>query len=429
MPPPSLASVFKDVKKSTPDQSGKASGAPASGSRLALFTTVAALQGRRPQSALPQPKATTSSFFAQMAAKQKENSQPEPEEQKVGVDFTITLVKEEAARAEFLGQTGSRSGQSSRKRPWYNNAKRAAMKACRMSANKTITEEKANPARLRQLVTISCACSRDSCFKQFEPLESELVELVTTFSQQPKVIRDAIVSKVVGKGLLSVLGKKISRTCFSKLLRLRNHRLHAAAQGKTLLDLRLKSARSGEKRVLPNPAFKKCSLYLSCLYGRLGETLPHKYHGKFYKRKEKRYRAEDAWASSSSDEEDEPVPEPTDHELKLQVIANKHAFNRIEGGLADNTNWPLRYLPPGNVQDLYTDMCVQQKLKKHIVSYSTFLRAWGDYKHCLRFRQPSDFADCETCTQLKKQIQEAGNIRRFAVFFPNSWAEKPNSCI
>ena len=108
MPPPSLASVFKDVKKSTPDQSGKASGAPASGSRLALFTKVAALQGRRPQSALPQPKATTSSFFAQMAAKQKENSQPEPEEQKVGVDFTITLVKEEAARAEFLGQTGSR---------------------------------------------------------------------------------------------------------------------------------------------------------------------------------------------------------------------------------------------------------------------------------------------------------------------------------
>eukprot|EP00438_Fugacium_kawagutii_P009051 Skav228091 [mRNA] locus=scaffold7142:3162:3356:- [translate_table: standard] len=55
-------------------------------------------------------------------------------------------------------------------------------------------------------------------------------------------------------------------------------------------------------------------------------------------------------------------------------------------------------------------MCVQQKLKTCNVSYSTFRRAWGSFKHCLRFRQPSDFADCETCTELKKMIQEAGHM-------------------
>lgn len=383
MPPPSLASVFKDVKRSSPVQSGPVLGELASEKRLSLFRKVAAEQRRNAtgiDSAPSQPKATTSSFFAKMAARQKEISQPETKEQKVGVDFTMALVKEETARAEFLGQTSSTSGQSSKKRPWYNNTKRAAMKECRMPANKSDAEARASPARLKNLMTISCACSRDSCFKQFEPLESELVELVTAFSQKPKVVRDAVVTRVVGKGLLSVLGKKISRQCLRKLFSLRANRLHAAAEGKGLLDLRLKSSRAGGKRGLPSPALKKCTLYLSCLYGRLGETLPHKYHGKFHKRKERRYRVEDAWASSSSDEEDEPLPEPTDHELKLQVIANKHTFNRIEGGLADNTNWPLRYLPPGNVQDLYSDMCVQEKLKKANVSYSTFLRAWGGFK-------------------------------------------------
>ena len=275
-----------------------------------------------------------SSMFAAMAARQNPPKESEPEPPKASVDFTKALVEEEAARAKFLGQSSTaRSHEGSKKRPWYNNQRRAAMKACRLAAQKTDTERRANRNRLMSLVASSCGCSRDNCFNQFQPVKEDLVQLVQLFSEQAKGVRDTIILKVVGKGLLLVLGKSMSRKCMCKLFSLGKVRVNSAALGKLRADLRLNSSRSGEKRALPTPALKKCHLYLSTLYGRLGETLPHRFHGKFCKRKGRRHQGVDAYGSSSSDEETSPCQSRLIRSLSCDLDLLKMAwyfFNILE---------------------------------------------------------------------------------------------------
>lgn len=107
--------------------------------------------------------------------------------------------------------------------------------------------------------------------------------------------------------------------------------------------------------------------------------------------------------SSDSEGEDNKEREPEVEE----VLADRSMFTKfIETGCgADLTRLPLKYLAPGTVMHLYHDCC--SALGPNKMSYTTFNRTWKQFKDILRFRDKSDFADCDVCCELKKNLKES----------------------
>ena len=70
---------------------------------------------------------------------------------------------------------------------------------------------------------------------------------------------------------------------------------------------------------------------------------------------------------------------------------------------------PLRYLPPGTVSELYIDFCsaFTDRDQSQIPSFTTFLRAFKEVNHVLKFRSKGEFTECDTCEVLKTRIKEA----------------------
>lgn len=100
-----------------------------------------------------------------------------------------------------------------------------------------------------------------------------------------------------------------------------------------------------------------------------------------------------------------------EEQLAEEILADRSMFTRfIETGCgAELSNLPLKYLAPGTVTHLYHDCC--SSLGPNKMSYSTFLRSWKLFSDVLRFRGKSDFADCDTCCDLKKQVKESKQDR------------------
>ena len=176
----------------------------------------------------------------------------------------------------------------------------------------------------------------------------------------------------------------------------------------------------GEARILPSSAKRRvCWLHLLNLYLQIGETLPNHFNGKKHVRKLKRYKV---FTTGSAEENshssgDDMAPDCThghnrlEQELEVvrqEVLADTSLFQKfISTGLGSNLEGlPLRYLPPGTVRDLWLDLAATGA----DVSYPTFKKAW-DVFTCLRFRQPGDFVQCDTCVQLKTQLREALKLR------------------
>lgn len=96
-----------------------------------------------------------------------------------------------------------------------------------------------------------------------------------------------------------------------------------------------------------------------------------------------------------------------DGEEQEEVLADRSMFTRfIETGCgSDLKKLPLKYLAPGSVTHLYHDCCAS--LGPNKMSFSTFNRTWKLFKGVLRFRGKSDFADCDRCCELKKQVKDS----------------------
>ena len=149
------------------------------------------------------------------------------------------------------------------------------------------------------------------------------------------------------------------------------------------------------------------SITISCGFGLsskrnqgLGETLPNKFHGKWQRRRRRRYiGADDATESSESD-----TPPPADDSAE-SILADRTLFTRyIDSGLGtDLAGLPVRYLAPGSVRDLWRDM----KATGQTVSYCSFVRTWDAFKNILRFRAKGDFAQCDQCAELQKNIKNS----------------------
>ncbi|CAE7229263.1 NHX3 [Symbiodinium sp. KB8] len=236
--------------------------------------------------------------------------------------------------------------------------------------------------------------------------ETEVSELVLHFLGQPKVVRDEVLLQVAAPGLLSVIGFKLARTCFRCLFRIGcKARLAANARGKLHPDMRLRG------RTLPRSKCKtsKCYLFLSTLYLRVAETLPHKFHGKWLRRKYKwhRRRMQGMQGSDSESSEEDAPPADALGQAREDIVAEVQHFTRyLTSGLgSDVSHLPLRYLPPGNVHELWLQFCSEHG--ETTASYATFHKAYKDVSHVLKFRAKGEFSECDECEILKKAIKEA----------------------
>ncbi|CAJ1456696.1 unnamed protein product, partial [Effrenium voratum] len=129
-----------------------------------------------------------------------------------------------------------------------------------------------------------------------EAIMDELVQLLSLFASQRKAVRDTVLEQCVGESVC-VLGLFLSLACFRRLFQLGKMRLARFSRGETVVDLRMK----GQPRLARVACQEaKVRAYLVTLYTStldavcpnqkgLGETLPHKFHGKWMKRKAQRY--------------------------------------------------------------------------------------------------------------------------------------------
>jgi len=102
---------------------------------------------------------------------------------------------------------------------------------------------------------------------------------------------------------------------------------------------------------------------------------------------------------------------PLDVKQCANHVSHPHANIQprfVETGCAvDISELPVRYLPPGSIKDLYRVYSATEGNIKH-AKWSTFLRVWNvKWSQVLRFRQISQFAACDDCTQLKAAIVDA----------------------
>ena len=187
-------------------------------------------------------------------------------------------------------------------------------------------------------------------------------------------------------------------------------RLHSNIHGRLQPDRRLQGA---PRQLRASTKHRACAVYLARLYCRLGETLPHKFHGKWQKRKARRYKVlpgldDDSNSCSSNSESQPQQQEQLSKEAREDVLADSTHFTQwVDTGLGKHIcRLPSRYLPPATVQHICWDFQAQLAEGTDI-SYETFLKAFIEFKSILRFRQPGDFADCDECQALKQLIQEA----------------------
>ncbi len=72
-------------------------------------------------------------------------------------------------------------------------------------------------------------------------------------------------------------------------------------------------------------------------------------------------------------------------------------------------NKPIRYLPPGTVEQLF-EYYNHQADPTLRASRESFRLALAKWKTCLKFRAPSQHAKCSECTKLGKLRQEASSV-------------------
>ena len=318
-----------------------------------------------------------------------------------GEHLTAALIEDAKARRDLDEAAVVGDSARKRKRLRYNNSRREAKAACKRPSSTKRDTLRMDTERTGNLLSSQCQCSRETCFVQLQEIEEEFRRVLSMYCDCDKGTRDAILLRMGGSKQFGVLGKVLSPPCFRKLFMLGKARVQGASKGELNPDRRL---RGQAKLLRQKPMDHICRAFLVDLYCNLGETLPHRYHGKWYKRRKRSLSGLDS--DSVSDEED--VPRAAEEDTREEVLATKNHFTRwVESGLGtDIATLPLRYLPPGNVLELYTQMCATSSARRR-PSYTTFMRVWKDFERCLRFRQKGEFAECDQCSELKAAIKKA----------------------
>ena len=111
-----------------------------------------------------------------------------------------------------------------RKRPRYDNTRRAAKAQARAAARPpkiTMQSRRSNADRLRVLLQREvCECPRETCYRQFRVDPEDVIAVVVAFASLPKVARDGLVCrKNAAGGFECVLaGRRMGPRCFARML-------------------------------------------------------------------------------------------------------------------------------------------------------------------------------------------------------------------
>ena len=127
-----------------------------------------------------------------------------------------------------------------RKRPRYDNKRRAAKAKARAAAHtQRITEQsrRSDPTRLRVLLQRVCECSQETCYRQFRDME-DVIAVVQEFASLPKAARDDLVCHKGATGFECVLaGRRMGPRCFARILRMHHGTVYKKG---ARVDMRLK---------------------------------------------------------------------------------------------------------------------------------------------------------------------------------------------
>lgn len=337
----------------------------------------------------------------------------------VTLDFNDTHVTSAQALHDLRAIHSSR--RSRRTRLHYDNTRRAAKAKAKAQATPhghgrgSVAMRRQSADRLEKLICMPrCHCARRTCYKQFQSATAQLGTLLTAFSALPKLAQDTAIAMAIsrhGDGSeihLKILGKSMGALCLQKLLSLGKHRM-----GKLLAGPLLDGRQAGTHPARASPKARHCDRYFLSLYLRIAESLPHKFFFKKSHRQRKRYQRNEHAASTDTSGDTSGIaegPEAAEQDMSLlaEVSTDRRAWGRyIDSGEGHRLNkFSLRHLPPGTVHDLYMDYASAPGTNN--ASYSAFLRRWqAHWSKVLRFRQPSDFADCQTCFEHKRAIANA----------------------
>lgn len=200
-------------------------------------------------------------LFASVAAKRTKDiieaesvKRSKPSEECPGKDLTMFLVKECKAKHQL------QDAEVKKVKRRYNNKKRRALADSRQTSRGAVQRARQDEPRVRALVEKpSCNCSLGTCFSQFLPIFSSLMQLLIFWADQEKVVRDEVLSLCL-RSSMCVLGLKVSIACFRVLFKV-------GKRGVPPADLRLRG----------QPRLRKCAgqetrarHYLISIYCRLG---------------------------------------------------------------------------------------------------------------------------------------------------------------
>lgn len=112
--------------------------------------------------------------------------------------------------------------------------------------------------------------------------------------------------------------------------------------------------------------------------------------------------------------EDEPLDRDAFNKMLVEAVLDSACISPMEqAARRDPKSWPVRYLPPGKLADLYLLYTAWARARGlEVAAGSTFRLAWkldGWYK-CLVFRKASTHSLCFTCGELKYLIQNANTV-------------------
>lgn len=247
-------------------------------------------------------------------------SSAEASEHVIQIVVSHTTVRD--AEAAFAAKLDRRQA-AHRKRPRYDNTRRAAKAKARATAHPpkiSLESRRGNPDRIRALLRREvCDCSREICYRQLRADVEDVIALVQEFARLPKAARDGLVCRGSDDQIICIFaGKHMGVRCFGRILIMHHGNVYKKG---ARVDLRLRGWMSPRRCPMARHSTKQatmcvpgrhacghayiydlqhgersrssdhmcvrrsiryrrhCRHFLLRLYFDMGETLPNKFHG------------------------------------------------------------------------------------------------------------------------------------------------------
>lgn len=350
------------------------------------------------------------------------------------LDFNHSMV--EHAELEQSDPRNKKDDRRCRKRPNYNNSKRAFFAKGRPATHHEQCANGMSEARVRRLQSLEkCRCERKTCFSKIHSILSDLLRFLQMFWSLAKRAQDLFVMQTVGASVhvrrrWFLLGKRMSPKCVVAVIGFGNARLARLMAGHR--DRRFRMWGGGNNRC---PKKRKAvNHFLLDQYIKAAGMLPQKFQRAANPRSKAKQRLSEQMVahldqSGMDDESEQGVASDMEvleddlhvdgerleenEELKLHVLGLQTFWTQyIETNNAGSfSSLPTRYLAPGSVKMLWHQL-VQEKGHANI-SYATFWKTYrAKWSNVLRFQTATTHGVCDTCQEYKEQFRCASGDKQ-----------------